>query len=116
MATEPAYTVASDSETTGEEKTSSPLLEIAVGIDIGTSQCSIAVWNGSQVEIMKDTKNQKLMRSYVTFKNDIPSGGVSNQLAHEYEMLTGATVFNMKHLIGRLDTDPVVMQARTSHF
>ncbi|MBA0651619.1 hypothetical protein Goklo_018928, partial [Gossypium klotzschianum] len=72
---EPAYTVASDSETTGEEKSSSAFPEIAIGIDIGTSQCSVAVWNGSQVELLKNTRNQKLMRSYVTFKDDIPSGG-----------------------------------------
>ncbi|KAL3505912.1 hypothetical protein ACH5RR_031294 [Cinchona calisaya] len=116
MAAEPAYTVASDSETTGEEKSSSPLPEIAIGIDIGTSQCSIAVWNGSQVEIMRNTRNQKLMRSFVTFKNEIPTGGVSNQLAHEYEMLTGSTIFNMKRLIGRLDTDPVVHASKNLPF
>lgn len=116
MAAEPAYTVASDSETTGEEKSSSPLPEVAIGIDIGTSQCSIAVWNGSQVEVLKNTRNQKLMRSYVTFKSDIPSGGVSNQLAHEYEMLTGATIFNMKRLIGRLDTDPIVHASKNLPF
>ncbi|XP_059632511.1 heat shock 70 kDa protein 8 [Cornus florida] len=106
--TEPAYTVASDSETTGEEKSSSAFPEIAIGIDIGTSQCSVAVWNGSQVELLRNTRNQKIMRSYVTFKDEIPSGGVSNQLSHEYEMLSGAAIFNMKRLIGRVDTDPVV--------
>ncbi|XP_071940432.1 heat shock 70 kDa protein 8-like [Coffea arabica] len=116
MAAEPAYTVASDSETTGEEKSSSPLSEISIGIDIGTSQCSIAVWNGSQVEVLKNTRNQKLMRSYVTFKSDFPSGGVSNQLAHEYDMLTGATIFNMKRLIGRLDTDSVVHASKNLPF
>lgn len=41
-----AYTVATGSGTTGEEKKLT-LPEIAVGIDIGTSQCSVAVWNGS---------------------------------------------------------------------
>lgn len=113
---EPAYTVASDSETTGEEKTTSAFPEIAIGIDIGTSQCSVAVWNGSQVELLKNTRNQKVMRSYVTFKDDIPSGGVSNQLSHEHEMLSGATVFNMKRLIGRVDTDPVVHASKNLPF
>ena len=47
MAAKPAYTVASDSEKTGEEKSSFPLSGIAIAIDIGTSQCSIAVPNGS---------------------------------------------------------------------
>jgi heat shock protein 4 len=113
---EPAYTVASDSETTGEEKTSSTFPEIAIGIDIGTSQCSVAVWNGSQVELLKNTRNQKLMQSYVTFKNDVPLGGVSNQLSHEHEMLSGAAIFNMKRLIGRVDTDPVVHASKSLPF
>ncbi|MBA0558996.1 hypothetical protein Golob_015980, partial [Gossypium lobatum] len=113
---EPAYTVASDSETTGEEKSSSAFPEIAIGIDIGTSQCSVAVWNGSQVELLKNTRNQKLMRSYVTFKDDIPSGGVSYQLSHEHEMLSGAVIFNMKRLIGRVDTDPVVHSSKSLPF
>lgn len=113
---EPAYTVASDSETTGEEKFSSAFPEIAIGIDIGTSQCSVAAWNGSQVEILKNTRNQKMMRSYVTFKDDVPSGGVSNQLSHESEMLSGAAIFNMKRLIGRVDTDPVVHSSKSLPF
>ncbi|KAK3021574.1 hypothetical protein RJ639_046281 [Escallonia herrerae] len=105
---EQAYTVVSDSEATGEEKSSSAFPEIAIGIDIGTSQCSVAVWKGSQVELLRNTRNQKLMRSYVTFKDETPSWGVTNQLAHDYEMLSGAAIFNMKRLIGRVDTDPVV--------
>ncbi|KAK6130294.1 hypothetical protein DH2020_035966 [Rehmannia glutinosa] len=113
---EPAYTVASDSETTGDEKTSSPFPEIAIGIDIGTSQCSVAVWSGSQVELLRNTRNQKLMRSYVTFKDETPAGGVSNQLAHEYEMLSGAAIFNIKRLVGRVDTDPVVHASKSLPF
>ncbi|XP_007034742.2 PREDICTED: heat shock 70 kDa protein 8 [Theobroma cacao] len=113
---EPAYTVASDGETTGEEKSSSYFPEIAIGVDIGTSQCSVAVWNGSQVELLKNTRNQKLMRSYVTFKDEIPSGGVSNQLSHEHELFSGAAIFNMKRLVGRVDTDPVVHASKNLPF
>ncbi|CAJ2650965.1 unnamed protein product [Trifolium pratense] len=112
---EPAYTVASDSETTGEEKTL-PLPEIAIGIDIGTSQCSVAVWNGSQVELLKNKRNQKLMKSFVTFKDESPSGGVTSQFSHEHEMLSGDTIFNMKRLIGRVDTDPVVHASKNLPF
>ncbi|KAE9606456.1 putative Heat shock protein 70 family [Lupinus albus] len=112
---EQAYTVASDSETTGEEK-SSTFPEIAIGVDIGTSQCSVAVWNGSQVELLKNTRNQKMMRSYVTFKEDTPSGGVSSQLFHEHDLLSGATIFNMKRLIGRVDTDPVIHASKNLPF
>ncbi|XP_062108363.1 heat shock 70 kDa protein 8 [Humulus lupulus] len=113
---EPAYTVVSDSENTAEEKSSSAFPEIAIGIDIGTSQCSVAFWNGSQVELLKNTRNQKMMRSYVTFKDEVPSGGVSNQLSHEHELLSGAAIFNMKRLIGRVDTDPVVHASKSLPF
>lgn len=113
---EQAYTVVSDSENTGEEKSSSTFPEVAIGIDIGTSQCSVAVWNGSQVELLKNTRNQKMMRSYVTFKDEVPSGGVSNQLSHEHELLSGAAIFNMKRLIGRVDTDPVVHASKSLPF
>ncbi|KAL1803914.1 hypothetical protein ACET3Z_032561 [Daucus carota] len=113
---EQAYTVASDSETTAEEKSSSPFPEIAIGVDIGTSQCSVAFWNGSQVELLKNTRNQKMMRSYVTFKDETPTGGVNNQLSHEYEVLSGAAIFNMKRLIGRVDTDPVVHASKNLPF
>ncbi|BBN68542.1 heat-shock protein 70T-2, partial [Prunus dulcis] len=113
---EPAYTVASDSETTGEEKLSATFSETAIGIDIGTSQCSVAVWNGSQVELLKNTRNQKMMRSYVTFKDENPSGGVSSQLVNEQDVLSGAAIFNMKRLIGRVDTDPVVHSSKSLPF
>ncbi|MCL7051972.1 hypothetical protein MKW94_017048 [Papaver nudicaule] len=113
---EQAYTVASDSETTGEDKPTSAYPELAIGIDIGTSQCSIAFWNGSEVQLLKNSRNQKMMRSYVTFKDEIPSGGVSGHLSHEDEMLSGSAVFNMKRLIGRADTDPVVHSSKTLPF
>lgn len=112
---EQAYIVASDSETTGEDK-SSAFPEIAIGIDVGTSQCSLAFWNGSQVELLRNTRNQKLMKSFVTFKDEVPVGGVTNQLSHEYEMLSGAAIFNMKRLIGRADTDPVVHASKSLPF
>ncbi|KAI3834577.1 hypothetical protein MKX03_009043 [Papaver bracteatum] len=113
---EQACTVASDSETTGKDKPTSVYPELAIGIDIGTSQCSIALWNGPEVQLLKNSRNQKMMRSYVTFRDDIPSGGESAHLSHEDEMLSGSAVFNMKRLIGRADTDPVVHLSKTLPF
>ncbi|KAF5752278.1 heat shock protein 70 [Tripterygium wilfordii] len=113
---QPAYTVTSDSENTGEEKSSVAFPDIAIGIDIGTSQCRVAVWNGSQVELLKNARNLKMMQSYVTFKDDLSSGGVSNQLSHELDMFSGSVIFNMKRLIGRVDTDPVVHASKSLPF
>ncbi|KAJ8640929.1 hypothetical protein MRB53_017623 [Persea americana] len=114
---EAAYTVASDSETTGGEKQLPTFPELAIGIDIGTSQCSIAIWNGSRVELLKNTRDQKLMRSYVIFKDEMPSGGVSQALGNdENEIFSGRAVFNIKRLVGRMDTDPVVHASKTVPF
>ncbi|XP_074292237.1 heat shock 70 kDa protein 8 [Silene latifolia] len=112
---EQAYTVASDSETTVEEKPSA-FPDTAIGIDIGTSQCSVAIWSGSEVELVENTRNQKIMQSYVSFKDDTPTGGASSRHAHDYEILSGAAVFNMKRLIGRVDTDPIVHASKTLPF
>ncbi|KAF6162739.1 hypothetical protein GIB67_029008 [Kingdonia uniflora] len=111
---EQAYTVASDGETVEDDRGSSVYPEIAIGIDIGTFQSSVAVWNGSQVDILKNTKNQKMWRSYVTFKDEIPSSGVTNQISDEFEIFSGSAIFNMKRLIGRADTDPVVHSSKTT--
>lgn len=114
---EPIYTVASDSETTGDDKQQYPFPDLAVGIDIGTSKCSVAIWNGSRVELLRNTRNQKSMRSYVIFKDEAPSGGISEELPHsEQEIYSGSAVFNMKRLVGRIDTDPVVHASKTLPF
>ncbi|KAL5102241.1 hypothetical protein RYX36_006568 [Vicia faba] len=111
---ESEYTVASGSETTEEKPSALP--NIAVGIDIGTSQSSVAVWKGSEVELLKNQRNRKLMKSYVSFKDESPSGGVTNHLSNEHEMLSGDTIFNIKRLIGRVDTDPVVRASKNLPF
>ncbi|XP_077227088.1 heat-shock protein 70T-2 [Tasmannia lanceolata] len=113
---EPIYTVASDSETTGDDKQLPTFPKPALGIDIGTSQCSVALWNGSCVELLKNTRNQKLMRSYVTFKDEVPSGGVSEVGHDELEIFSGRAIFNMKRLVGRMDTDPVIHASKTLPF
>ncbi|CAL9088520.1 unnamed protein product [Musa acuminata var. zebrina] len=121
MAEQP-YTVASDSETTGDDKSQSAFHDLAIGIEVGTSKCSIAVWNGAQVELLRNTRKQKSMRSYVMFKDDTSSGeassgGASNKTAYEEkEILSGSAIFNMKRLIGRADTDPIVHASKNLPF
>ncbi|PKA53595.1 Heat shock 70 kDa protein 8 [Apostasia shenzhenica] len=111
---EPIYTV---SEATADDKNHPLLPEIAIGIDIGTSKCSVAVWNGSKVELLRNTRNQKSMRSYVMFKDEMPWGGVSEVLRHDdREIFSSGAIFNMKRLIGRMDTDPVVHSCKTLPF
>jgi heat shock 70kDa protein 4 len=118
---EPFYTVASDSETIGEDKSQPSFPDVAIGIDIGTSKCSVAVWNGHQVELLKNTLNQKGMRSYVMFKDETLSAGVTGGAAkendhEERDVLSGSAIFNMKRLIGRMDTDEVVQASKALPF
>ncbi|MCI22382.1 heat shock 70 kDa protein 8-like, partial [Trifolium medium] len=108
--TEPESTVtvasASCSETTKEEKLSLPFPETVIGIDIGTSPCSVSMWNGSQVELLKLTIDEMIKRSCETFKYDGSSIGVTSEvtLSNEHE----ATVFKRKRLIDMVDSDLVV--------
>ncbi|XP_073134823.1 heat shock 70 kDa protein 8 [Henckelia pumila] len=108
------YTVASDSDTTGDGKSSPPSPEVAIGIDIGTSQSSVAIWNGCDAELLGN--GQKRLRSYVKFDDEIPVDGISNQLSREYEILSGAAIFNMKRLVGRVDTDPIIQASKSLPF
>lgn len=111
---EPIYTVASDSENTREVDQQFPFSDVAIGIDIGTSKCSVAIWNGSMVELLKNPRNQKAMRSYVIFKGETPSGGITEELPpSEKEIFSGGAIFSIKRLIGRVDTDPVVHASKT---
>lgn len=51
------------------------------------------------------------------FDNEIPVGGVNEKLGHdENEILSGRAVFNMKRLIGRIDTDPVIQSSKNVPF
>ncbi|XP_075524515.1 heat shock 70 kDa protein 8-like [Primulina tabacum] len=113
---EPEYTVASDSEITEEENSFPPYPELAIGIDIGTSQSSVAIWNGSDVELLGNRRKQKFLRFYVNFKDDIPASSKSNHLSHGFEKLSGAAIFNMKRLVGRVDTDPIVHARKSLSF
>ncbi|GER44684.1 heat shock 70 kDa protein [Striga asiatica] len=111
MAEQQAYTVASDSETIGDEKPSSLFPEIAIGIDIGTSHCRAAIWHDSRVVLLRNSRGQTSLRSCVAFR-DIgpptighPSGG------GEPQVLSGSTIFNIKRLVGRSDLDPTLARA-----
>ena len=113
---EQQYTVASDSEVSYGEQPP-PFLDTALGIDIGTSQCSVATWTGFDVELLTNTRQEKHLKSYVLFKDSLPTGGLNEELPHrEEEIFSGSAVFNVKRLIGRVDTDPVVHVSKTLPF
>ncbi|KAK8948919.1 Heat shock 70 kDa protein 8 [Platanthera zijinensis] len=111
------YTVAYDSETSADERAKPVPADIAIGIDIGTSKCSFAIWNGAEVEVLQNTQIQSTIPSHVLFKDEMPPEGFSYEVPRSgAEILSGSDAFNMKRLIGRVDTDPVVKSSKMLPF
>ncbi|CAJ2634690.1 unnamed protein product [Trifolium pratense] len=105
-------TMASDSETTDEVNLLPPP-EIPIGIDIGTWPCCVAVWNGSDFDLYSNETDENIMKSGETFKFVsssilISTSEVSLSQDQVHDMSYEATIYNMRRLIGRIDTDPVV--------
>ncbi|KAK9146667.1 hypothetical protein Sjap_006570 [Stephania japonica] len=109
---EPEYTMEPNSERE-ETKPAPEFQDPALGIDIGTSHCRVAVWNGFSVELLKNARNETASQSYVTFDGETPTGGIRNPLNDELEIFSGSAIFNIKRLIGRADTDPVVHASKS---
>ncbi|CAJ2634665.1 heat shock protein 70 kDa [Trifolium pratense] len=114
-------TLASDSETTDEVNLLPPP-EIPIGIDIGTWPCCVAVWNGSDFDLFSNKTNENIMKSGEIFKFDSSSIGVIStsevSLSQDqvHDMSYEATIYNMRRLIGRIDTDPVVHASKNFPF
>ncbi|XP_009600436.1 heat shock cognate 70 kDa protein 2-like [Nicotiana tomentosiformis] len=82
----------------------------AIGIDLGTTNCYVAVWKDDHVEmITEDCGGSELARmtpSYVSFVEDRRWIGLSPKLGIENNPTN--TVFDAKRLIGRRASDPSV--------
>lgn len=115
---ETAYTVASDNEAVSDDAEHPiPFVETAIGIDVGTFQCRVAVWKDSKIELLENPGGLKMMPSYVLFMGDSPSSGISAETPNdEKELLSGNAILNVKRLIGRMDTDPVVHKSKKLPF
>ncbi|OIT02067.1 PREDICTED: heat shock cognate 70 kDa protein-like [Nicotiana attenuata] len=83
----------------------------AIGIDLGTTNCYVAVWRNDHVEmITEDCGGSSLARmtpSYVSFEEDRRWIGLSPKLGIENNPTN--TVFDAKRLIGRRASDPSVL-------
>ncbi|KAH0788097.1 heat shock 70 kDa protein cognate 2 [Histomonas meleagridis] len=81
-----------------------------LGIDLGTTYSSVAVYKNNEVEIIPI--NSKLsIPSYVTFTEDgqVLCGYVAKDQASQY---LNSTVFDSKRLIGRKFTDPIIKECK----
>ncbi|PIL28300.1 transporter [Ganoderma sinense ZZ0214-1] len=85
----------------------------AIGIDLGTTNCRVAVWHKERVEIIPNDQGNPSTPSYVAFTDtDCLIGDVAKTQA---ALNPRNTVFNVKRLIGRSFSDPEV-QADIKHF
>lgn len=78
----------------------------AIGIDLGTSESVVAVWQNNRVEVISNDVGLRTTPSYVAFTESerLIGTGAKNQIASNPKN----TVFNAKRLIGRKFDDPVV--------
>ena len=78
----------------------------SIGIDLGTSESVVAVWQNDRVEVISNDVGLRTTPSYVAFTDTerLIGTGAKNQIASNPKN----TVFNAKRLIGRKFDDPVV--------
>jgi len=82
----------------------------AVGIDLGTTYSCVAIYEGTNVEMLQNDQGSFTTPSFVSFtdKERLVGEGAKNQAA----MNAANTIFDVKRLIGRPFDDPIVKKDR----
>jgi heat shock protein 1/8 len=80
--------------------------QIAIGIDLGTCNSVVGVYQNNRVEIIANDIGERIMPSYVSFNNDERIiGGAAKSMSSSNPT---NTVYDAKRLIGRNFTDKVI--------
>jgi len=85
----------------------------AIGIDFGTSTCSVAVYHGGKVEVIPNDAGRKTTPSFVSFtSNGRLIGEASKEIMRDKPVQSTSpvnnNVYDVKRLIGRRFQDPLV--------
>ncbi|XP_055873445.1 heat shock 70 kDa protein II-like [Biomphalaria glabrata] len=82
--------------------------KVAVGIDLGTTNCCIAVVQNGKVEVMENELSSRLTPNYVSFnETELLYGAIAQSQAI---MNLCNTIFDVKQIIGRQIDDEIVQK------
>eukprot|EP01065_Artemidia_motanka_P015672 TRINITY_DN1940_c15_g1_i1.p1 TRINITY_DN1940_c15_g1~~TRINITY_DN1940_c15_g1_i1.p1 ORF type:complete len:645 (+),score=179.01 TRINITY_DN1940_c15_g1_i1:68-2002(+) len=81
-----------------------------IGIDLGTTNSVVAVWDGAKAEVVRSYKHgsHTMIPSFVAFEKDSGDRLVGWPAYAQWERNPQNTIFSAKRLIGREYSDPVV--------
>lgn len=85
---------------------------VAIGIDLGTTYSSVAVFRDGKVEIIPNDQGNRTTPSYVAFTDS--ECLVGDDAKNQVDMNPNNTIFNIKQLIGRKYADATVQAAQSN--